>query len=268
MDKTRLISIKIRQKVLSFYEGLHKALKFGEEDDLKNIREYTYGDNVKRINWIITAKEKKPFVIEREERKNQNIIVVMLLDQEMLYGKKLQKLYEIYSIIGFSALYQKDRLNTYVFTDRMEKFFNHRNTFSVVEDVLKFVDNLSLKDKKLNPKQIDRYLLKHRRSIVILIGDFVYPINISPISSRHKLFVIKVREKDEEDPKRFISYQLKSFDLKRRIPVLIKPMVRNYIKNLKDLDQKLRQQAVLNRVPVKTIYTHEDPFLKLRMMFS
>ena len=268
MDKTRLITIKIRQKVLSFYEGLHKALKFGEEDDLKNIREYTYGDNVKRINWIITAKEKKPFVIEREERKNQNIIVVLLLDQEMLYGSKLQKLYEIFSILGFSALYQKDRLNTYIFTDRMEKFFQHRNTFSAVEDVLKFVDTIPLKDKRLKIDQIDKYLLRHKRSIVILIGDFVYPVNISRISSRHKLFIIKVREKDEEDPKKYTGYQLKSFDLKRRIPFLIKPMVRNYIKNLNSIDENLRQQAVLKRVPVKTIYTNEDLFLKLRMMFS
>ncbi len=268
MDKTRLITIKIRQKVLSFYEGIHRALKFGEEDDLKNIREYTYGDNVKRINWIITAKEKKPFVIEREERKNQNIIIVLLLDQEMLYGKKLQKLYEIYSILGFSALYQKDKLNTYIFTDKMEKFFKHRNAFTVVEDVLKFVDAISLKDKKLQTNQIEKYLLRHKRSIVILVGDFVYPIDISLISSRHKLFIIKVREKDEEDPKKYTGYQLKSFDLKRKIPFLIKPMVKSYIKNLRNLDENLRQQAVLKRVPVKTIYTHEDPFIKLRMMFS
>ncbi len=45
-------------------------------------------------------------------------------------------------------------------------------------------------------------------------------------------------------------------------------MVRNYIKNLNSIDENLRQQTVLKRVPVKTIYTHEDPFLKLRIMFS
>ncbi|SNZ02979.1 Protein of unknown function DUF58 [Persephonella hydrogeniphila] len=268
MDKKRIITIKIRQKVLSFFEGQHRALKFGEEDDLKNIREYTYGDNVKRINWIITAKEKKPYIVEREERKSQNIIVVLLLDQEMLYENKIDKLVEVYSIIGFSALYQKDKLYTYILTDRVETFIKHRNSFSLIDDAVDEILNLELKNKKLNLKELERYLLKHKRSYVILIGDFVYPVDLTKISGKHKIAIIKIRDRTEENPEKFTGYQLKSFDEKRKIPYLIKPMVNTYRKNLKEIDEKLRQFTVLKRIPVKTIYTDEDPFLKLRLMFS
>ncbi|WP_457625155.1 DUF58 domain-containing protein [Persephonella sp.] len=268
MNRRKIITIKIRQKVLSFFEGQHRTLKFGEEDDLKNIREYTYGDNVKRINWIITAKEKKPYVVEREERKSQNIIVVLLMDQEMLYGKKIDKLIEVFSIIGFSALYQKDKLNTYIITDKVEEFVKHRNSFSLIDEVIEKVERLNLKDKKINLNELEKYLLRHKRSYLIFIGDFVYPVDLTKIAGKHKISIIKIREKSEENPEGYTGYRLKSFDEKRKIPYLVKPMVNTYRKNLKEIDENLRQFTVLKRIPVRTIYTHEDPFLKLRTMFS
>ncbi|MBK3331612.1 DUF58 domain-containing protein [Persephonella atlantica] len=268
MEKSKIIRLKIKQKVLSFFEGQHKTLKFGEEDDLKNIREYTYGDNVKRINWIITAKEKKPYIVEREEVKGQNIIVIILIDQNFLFGRKMEKLLEVYSIIGYSALYQKDRLFTYIFSEGLEKYFPHRNSISVVDDVMEFINSMEIRRKRLKIENLQRYIFRHRRSLVIIIGDLFYLPDIKEIAYRHKTAIIKIRERVEENPEKYTGFQLTSFDKKERIPYLVKPMVKNYIKNLKKIDQKLRQFAVLKRIPVQTIYTDEDPFVKLKKMFS
>ncbi len=268
IEKSRLISIKVKQKVLSSVEGLHKALIFGEEDDLKNIREYTYGDNVKRINWIITAKERKPYVVEREELKSQNIIAVLLLDQEVLFKNKLDKISEIFAILGYSALYQKDKFHTYIITDKVEKYFSHRNHPQQITNIMDFIYSLNLKDKKLKTEILERILSRHKRSLVVLIGDFVYPVNLIKITSKHKLAVICVRDREEENPSKYTGYQLKSFDGKRKIPLLISPMVKTYRQNLEELDTNLKRQIALKRIPFKKIFTDEDPYIKLKAMFS
>ncbi|WP_029521095.1 DUF58 domain-containing protein [Persephonella sp. IF05-L8] len=268
IEKSKIISLKAQHKVLSSLEGIHKAIIFGEEDDLKNIREYTYGDNVKRINWIITAKERKPYVVEREELKSQNIIIVLLLDQEMLFKNKLDKVSEIFAILGYSALYHKDKLHTYIFTDKIEKYFPHKNHPQHITNILDFIYSLDIKHKKIDTENIYRLINRHKRSLVILIGDFVYPMNILNIASKHKLSVICVRDKEEENPSGYTGFQLKSFDEKRKIPLLVSPMVKIYKRNLEKLDENLRHQIVLKRIPFQKIFTDEDPFIKLKLMFS
>ncbi|NPA13376.1 MAG: DUF58 domain-containing protein [Aquificae bacterium] len=268
IDKSRLIAIKIRQKVLSILEGRHKILKFGEEDDLKGIREYTYGDPIKKISWIISAKYRKPFVVERDLLKSQNIIICLLLDQEFLFGKKLDKLAEVYSLIAFSGLYQKDKLFTYIFTDTLERRFNHRGVLTTVEDVLRYIYSMELKNKRLNPVEIEGAVLRHKPSLVILIGDFFYKLNLYKLATKHKVAILKIREKDEENPTPYTGYQLISFDEKERIPNLVKPMVVNYKKNLEDIDTHLKKFTTLKKIPVETIYTYEDPLIKLKKVFS
>ncbi|NPA58638.1 MAG: DUF58 domain-containing protein [Aquificae bacterium] len=268
VDKSRIITIKIKQKVLSLIEGRHQVLKFGEEDDLKNIREYTYGDNVKRINWIITAKEKKPYVVEREELKSQNIIVCLFVDQEFLFKNKLDKLIEVYGIIGYSALYQRDRLFTYIFGEGLEKEYKHRNLPSTVDQVIREIYSMDLKNKRLDLTDLEGVLAKHKRSLVVLIGDFFYRVNLLKIASKHKVKIIKIRDRDEENPENYTGYQLKSFDGKKKIPYLVKPMVKTYRSNLQKIERYLRQQIVLKKIPSKTIYTHEEPLVKLKTLFS
>ncbi|WP_457644284.1 DUF58 domain-containing protein [Persephonella sp.] len=268
MTKGRLITIKAKHRALSLTEGLHKTFTIGEEDDLKSIREYTYGDDIRKISWIITAKERKPHVVEREELRSQNVIVVLLLDQDMLFKNKLEKVAEIYALIGFSVLYQKDKLNTYILSDKVEYFMKHKNTPVIVEDTVDKIMSLKLRKSILDLSKLPQILLKHRRSHVILIGDFCYPVDLLHISKKHRLAIIKVRDREEENPAKYEKYQLKSFDGKRKIPFLRKDMITTYIKNLHSIDSELRLFMFNRRIPHTTIYTDEDPYIKLKIMFS
>ncbi|WP_457641738.1 DUF58 domain-containing protein [Persephonella sp.] len=268
MKKARLISIKAKHRALSLTEGLHKTFILGEEDDLKSIREYTYGDDIRKISWIITAKEKKPYVVEREELRSQNIIIVLLLDQDMLFKNKLEKVAEIYGLLGYSILYQKDKLNTYIITEKVEYFMKHKNTPLIVENSIEKIMNLDLEKTTLNPSKLTEIILRHKRSLVILIGDFFYSVNLLQISKKHKLAIIKVRDREEENPEKYEKFQLKSFDRKKKIPYLRKDMIKTYKKNLRDIDENLRIFISNKRIPHTKIYTDEDPYIKLKIMFS
>lgn len=268
MKKGRLITIKAKHRALSLTEGLHKTFTIGEEDDLKSIREYTYGDDIRKISWIITAKERKPHVVEREELRSQNVIIVMLLDQDMLFKNKIEKVAEVYALIGFSVLYQKDKLNTYIITDKIEYYMKHKNSPVIVENSIDKIMKLKLKKTRLDLSKLPDTLLKHRRSYVILIGDFCYPVDLLHISRRHRIAIIKVRDREEENPDKYEKYQLKSFDGRKKIPYLRRDMISTYKKNLHRIDSDLRAFMFNKRIPHTTIYTDEDPFIKLKIMFS
>ncbi|WP_457623449.1 DUF58 domain-containing protein [Persephonella sp.] len=268
MKRGKLISIKAKHKALSLTEGIHKTITTGDEDDLKSIREYTYGDDIRRISWIITAKEKKPHVVEREELRSQNVIIVVLLDQDMLFKNKIEKTAEIYGILAYSILYQKDKLHSYILTDSIDNYNSTRNTTETVENFINRIFNLDLKTKKINPNLIKDISNKHKRSLLILIGDFCYPVDLILPSKKHKIAIVKVRDREEENPEKYEKYQLKSFDLKRKIPFLRKDMVKTYRENLIKIDSELRSFAFNKRIPISTIYTDEDPLIKLKVMFS
>lgn len=125
---------------------------------------------------------------------------------------------EIYALIGFSVLYQKDKLNTYILTDSVDYYMKHKNTPVIVEDAVERIMSLKLKKKTLDLSILPQVLLKHKRSYVILIGDFCYPVDLLHISRKHRIAIIKVRDREEENPEKYEKYQLKSFDGKRRIP--------------------------------------------------
>ncbi len=266
-ERARLITIKAKHRVLSHLEGLHKTFVFGEEDDLKNIREYTYGDDIRKISWIITARERKPFVIEREEVKSQNIKISLLLDQEFLFKNKLEKAIEIYSLLGYAAIFQRDKLETFIITDTLEKFFKHKNSPVSVEEATHYISGLNLKNKTFKPEVL-KILSRGKRSLLVLIGDFVYPVDLFSLSLKHKIFIIVVRDRDEENPSPYKGYQLKSFDEKKKIPYLRKEMVNMYIENLKKIDRKLSQFLSNKKIPHIKIYTDEDPLPKLKKLFS
>ncbi len=265
-EKAKLITIKSKEKVLNLLEGGHRTFIFGEDDDLKNIREYTYGDDIRFINWIITARERKPFIVEREELKNITVRIVLLIDQEFLFKDKLEKLIEIFSLLSFAALYKKDRVEIFILTERLEKILYIKENIYAVENISQEIVSLDLRRKKLNP-EIIQVLNQGKRSITILIGDFLYPVNILPLSYRHKLFLVILRTRDEENPHKYRGFQLKSFDEKRKIPVLRNEMLKEYIKNVKNLDKNLESVCYRRRIKHIKIYTDQDPLLKLRQLF-
>ncbi len=266
--KAKLLKIKSKHRILSHLEGIHKTFIFGEEDDLKNIREYTYGDDIRNINWIITARERKPFVVEREEIKCQNVKVVLFVDQEFLFKNKLERLIEVFSLIGYSVLYQKDRLEVFIVSNGLQKYFKHRNSHLVVDEAVDFLLSMDLKNLKIKPKDSLNFISKGKRSLVILVGDFVFSIDLSPLLHKHKLYLIRIRDKEEEYPDIYRGYQLRSFDEKRKIPYLKKDMIKRYTANLKEIDEKLNSFLTAHRIPNTKIYTEEDPLIKLKKLFS
>ncbi|RLA69677.1 MAG: DUF58 domain-containing protein [Epsilonproteobacteria bacterium] len=185
--------------------GNNPSIFQGEGYDFIELREYMPGDDIRHIDWNITAKMQKPFIkIFREERE-LNIAVATMLNGSVHFGSKKFKqdvIAELMALLSYSVLHNGDLLSSYIFADKLyEKTKPTKKMFAVaknVESILSF-DALN---KQADYKMMAETLYKQirRRSLVIVIGDFFEIPDFRLLGKKHEVIAIIVRDRFEEHP--------------------------------------------------------------------
>jgi len=205
MSKLQRILVKARRQVFSEMVGNNPSIFQGEGYDFIELREYMPGDDIRHIDWNITAKMQKPFIkIFREERE-LNIVVATMLNGSVHFGSKKFKqdtIAELMALLSYSVLHNGDLLSTYLFADRLyEQSKPTKKMYAVaknVESVLSF-DALN---KQADYKMMAETLYKQikRRSLLIIIGDFFEIPDFRLLGKKHEVIAIIVRDHFEEHP--------------------------------------------------------------------
>jgi uncharacterized protein (DUF58 family) len=179
LRRVRQIEIRTRRLVTDAMAGAYHSVFKGQGMDFEEVREYAPGDDVRRIDWNVTAKMDRPFVKKfREERE----LTLMLLVDGSASGSfgsasasKRELAAEIASVIAFSATRNNDKVGLGLFTDHMEKFVHpqkgRQHILRVIRDILFFTP----KHRGTNLVDALNYTnrLLRRRAIVFLITDFL-----------------------------------------------------------------------------------------------
>ncbi|MCD6432596.1 MAG: DUF58 domain-containing protein, partial [Sulfurimonas sp.] len=122
MSKLQKILVRARRQVFSEMVGNNPSIFQGEGYDFIELREYMPGDDIRHIDWNITAKMQKPYIkIFREERE-LNVVVASVLNGSVHFGSKKFKqesIAEIVALLSFSTIKNGDLLSSYIFTDRI-----------------------------------------------------------------------------------------------------------------------------------------------------
>jgi uncharacterized protein (DUF58 family) len=147
--------------------------------DFEEVREYTPGDDVRRIDWNVTAKMDRPFV--KKFREERELTVMLLVDGSAsgAFGSaavsKRELAAEIASVVAFSATRNNDKVGLGMFTDRMEKFVHpqkgRQHILRVIRDILCFTPEHRGTDLVQALNYMNRLL--RRRAIVVLVSDFL-----------------------------------------------------------------------------------------------
>ena len=205
MSKLQKILVRARRQVFSEMVGNNPSIFQGEGYDFIELREYMAGDDIRHIDWNITAKMQKPFIkIFREERE-LNVVIVSVLNGSVHFGSKKFKqetIADIVALLSFSTLKNGDLLSSYIFTDEM--IFNSKPSKKLhqvqksVDDILSF-DALN---QKVDFKVIADTLYKRlkRKSLIIVIGDYFEIPNFQLLAKKHEVVSIIVRDHLEEKP--------------------------------------------------------------------
>ena len=205
MSKLQKILVRARRQVFSEMVGNNPSIFQGEGYDFIELREYQHGDDIRHIDWNITAKMQKPFIkIFREERE-LNVVIVSILNGSVHFGSKKFKqevIAEVSALLGFSTLKNGDLLSSYIFTDKMishsKPSKKHYQIQKSVAQILEF-DALN---QKVDFKFIADTLYKRlkRKSLILVVGDYFEIPDFRLLAHKHEVVSVIVRDKLEEYP--------------------------------------------------------------------
>ena len=205
MSKLQKILVRARRQVFSEMVGNNPSIFQGEGYDFIELREYMPGDDIRHIDWNITAKLQTPYIkIFREERE-LNVVVASVLNGSVYFGSKKFKqdvIAEVVASLSFSTLKNGDLLSSYIFTDKMVSHSKPSKKLSQIQkSVAEILDFESL-NQKVDFKLISQTLFKRlkRKSLIIVVGDFFEIPDFKLLAKKHEVVAIIVRDHLEERP--------------------------------------------------------------------
>ena len=255
--------IKTKKRVFGYLTGRHLSKIKGDGLDFRELREYTFNEDAKKIDWKVSAKLQKPMIKEFDEEKELNIKIVLLLSGSMYFGinlLKIEKAIEVASILGFSAVKFDDKVQLILY-DKKPILFKPTKSASTLLGQLEKISNIDILKKDYDFYFVD-YLNRLKKSIVFIISDFY---KIPPLHKlKHETYSIIIRDKFEEDPEfdgfvelidpinfKEVNVSFNKFTLKK---------YKNFIQNN---DKKLFNYLKSKKIKFTKIYTDEDSFFKL-----
>ncbi len=201
-QKLNKYEIQIRKAVDARMQGNYNSVFKGTGLEFDDIRAYQYGDDVRSIDWNVTAKGHGVFVKTFKEEKEQTVFFMLDVSASQTVGlqsqKKLDLAKEIAGVLTISAIKQGSQAGMFCFSDMREKYIKpHKGlnyAYMIVQSLFK-LNPLSIKTDINQALFFGLNILK-RRSIVILISDFIdekpYENSLKAIARRHDLIIIQM----------------------------------------------------------------------------
>ena len=213
MDSTELLKkvrkIEIKTKGLSqniFAGEYHSAFK-GRGMTFSEVREYQYGDDIRDIDWNVTARHNRPYVKVYEEERELTVMLLVDVSGSKNFGavgvEKNEMMAEIAATLAFSAIQNNDKVGVIFFTDKVEKFIPPKKGRKHILLVIRELLNFKPESRGTNIGNVLEYLTSalKKHCATFLISDFIdgndYYKAMSIASRKHDLTAIQVYDKRE-----------------------------------------------------------------------
>jgi uncharacterized protein (DUF58 family) len=207
LKKVRRIEITTRRMVNDVFSGEYHSVFKGQGMEFDEVREYQPGDDIRAIDWNVTARMGAPYI--KRFMEERELVVTFLLDVSASgrFGSggktKLDTAAEICAVLAFSAIQNHDKVGAIIFSDDVEKYIQpekgRKHVLHVVRDLLFFKPARN----RTNVASALEYLLKvsKRRGIVFVVSDFLSPDFSKPLAMaarKHDLVAIWLTDPREE----------------------------------------------------------------------
>ena len=205
IKKVRKIEIKTRGLSQNIFAGeYHSAFK-GRGMMFSEVREYQYGDDIRDIDWNVTARQNRPHVKVYEEERELTVMLLVDVSASRNFGaegpEKREMIAEIAATIAFSAIQNNDKIGAIFFSDHVEKFITpkkgRRHILFLIRELLDFQPESKGTDIAAAVRYFSDAL--KRRCTMFLLSDFIdssdYRTPLSVAVSRHDVMAIQVYDK-------------------------------------------------------------------------
>lgn len=278
VKKLRKYQIQIRKAINNQMQGDFHSVFKGSGLEFDDVRAYQYGDDVRTINWNVSAKGHGTFVKTFKEEKEQIVFFLIDVSASQEIGnpgnQKIDIVKEICGVLSLSAVQEQSQVGLICFSDQKEKYVKpgkgEKHAFRFISDLM----TLKPKSAKTNISKSILYALNliKRKSVVIMISDFIdegYEHNLKALSSQHDLVVIHISDVRETQMPRLGIVPLLDKESKKTIWTnTSSPGFRSGLKETFEGNQeKLEVFCRRHQANYVNIYTDEDYVPKLIKLF-
>ena len=207
LKKVRKIEIKTRRLSDHIFSGEYHTSFKGRGMTFSEVRQYQYGDDVRAIDWNVTARYNEPFVKVFEEERELTMMLLVDISGSESFGTKNQlkrdMVTEIAATLAFSATQNNDKIGLLLFSDQIELYIAPKKGKSHVLRIIRELIEFEPKSKKTDLSQALKYLssVMKKKAIVFVISDFMttaYEHTLKIASKRHDVTGIRVFDQREE----------------------------------------------------------------------
>lgn len=208
LKQVRQIEIRTKGLVNQVFSGEYHSVFKGRGMEFSEVREYQFGDDIRNIDWNVTARFGHPFIKVFEEERELTVILMVDLSGSLNFGSaektKQEVAAELSAILAFSALKNNDKVGLILFTDKIEKFVPPRKGNKHVLRIIREVLSFEPEGKSTSLKGALEYMNNaiKKRSIVFLLSDFMdsgFEKILRIVGKRHDLIGVVLNDKREEE---------------------------------------------------------------------
>lgn len=208
LKKVRKIEIKTRGLSNQIFSGeYHSAFK-GRGMTFSEVREYQPGDDIRAIDWNVTARFNHPYVKVFEEEREMTVMLLVDISASGNFGSqkqfKQELITELCAVLAFSSIQNNDKIGVIFFTDKIEKFIPPKKGKSHVLRIIRDLIEFEPENKKTNVQLALKYLTNviKKRSIAFVISDFMSPDfsdSLKIANKKHDVVALRIFDKREQE---------------------------------------------------------------------
>ena len=200
--RLNLLELKCRRPVEHLLSGVYQSVFRGRGLEFEDIRAYQYGDDVRSMDWKVTARTGEPHIKRYIEEREQVVYLLVDVSASMRHdnsGNKRETLTELCALITLTAIKNQDRVGLILFSDQIEQIImpskGRRHAMRIIDELINFKP---INKKTALASTLERFrILSRKYSIVFLISDFLTDPNtleLQALSSVHDLNAIQIHQ--------------------------------------------------------------------------
>ncbi|WP_299677273.1 DUF58 domain-containing protein [uncultured Tenacibaculum sp.] len=210
LKKVRKIEIKTKRLSNHIFGGEYHSTFKGRGMTFSEVRQYQFGDDIRAIDWNVTARYNEPYVKVFEEERELTMMLMVDVSGSESFGTSVQfkrdTVTEIAATLAFSAIQNNDKVGLILFSDQIELFIPPKKGKSHVLRIIRELIEFSPKSTKTNINEALKFLssVMKKKAIVFMLSDFIdenYMKTLKIVGNKHDLTGIRIYDKfDEEIP--------------------------------------------------------------------
>ncbi len=208
LKKVRQIEIKTRGLSTQIFSGQYHSVFKGRGMSFSEVREYQYGDDIRSIDWNVTARFNHPYVKIFDEERELTLMLIIDVSGSNEFGThnelKEDLITEVAAVLAFSAIHNNDKVGVIFFSDRIEKFIPPKKGTKHILRIIRELIDFKPQSKKTNIAEALHYFTNviKKRCTAFLLSDFLdkgFDDAIKIANNKHDLIAINIYDQLEKD---------------------------------------------------------------------